>query len=107
MNLSDRASRNQVGWGQYLNDVGLVHRSVHRWLSKYDFDRHELIPDETINLPQEIDIDDVLPTIHTCPSCGYGYDKTSKLYYSFKPHTNSSLEVGYGYYIKIVKNDTN
>ena len=38
---------------------------------------------------------------------GYGYDKTSKLYYSFKPHTNSSLEVGYGYYIKIVKNDTN
>jgi len=38
---------------------------------------------------------------------GYGYDKTSKLYYSFKPNTNSSLEVGYGYYIKIVKNDTN
>ena len=77
MNLSDRASRNQVGWGQYLNDVGLAHRSVHRWLSKYDFDRHELIPDETINLPQEIEIDDVLPTTHTCPSCGYGYDETS------------------------------
>ena len=38
---------------------------------------------------------------------GYGYDKTSKLYYSFKPDTNSSLEVGYGYYIKIVKDDTN
>ncbi len=37
---------------------------------------------------------------------GYGYDKTSKLYYSFKPNTNSSLEVGYGYYIKIIKNNT-
>ena len=37
---------------------------------------------------------------------GYGYDKTSKLYYSFKPNTNSSLELGYGYYIKIIKNNT-
>ena len=73
MNLSDRVSRNQIGWGQYLNDVGLTSSTAHRWLDKYDFDRHELIPTETINLPEEIEIDDVLPTTHSCPNCGYEY----------------------------------
>ena len=73
MNLSDRASRNQIGWMQYLNDIGLTRTTAHRWLGKYDFDNHELITDETINLPQEIEIDDVLPTTHSCPNCGYEY----------------------------------
>ena len=79
MNLSNRGGRwsNEIGWGNYLNDVGITRTTAHRWLGKYDFDRHELITDETIRLPQEIEIDDVLPTTHTCPSCGYGYDDTS------------------------------
>ena len=58
---------------QYLNDVGITRTTAHRWLGKYDFDRHELITDETIRLPQEIEINDVLPTTHSCPNCGYEY----------------------------------
>ena len=49
--------------------------------------------------------DEYLETINWTE--GYGYDKTSKLYYSFKSNTDSFLEVGYGYYIKIIKDDTN
>jgi len=74
MNLSDRASRNQVGWSQYLLDIGIARKTAHRWLTKYDFDKHELITDEEINLPKEIEGDDVLPTTHSCPDCGYEYD---------------------------------
>tara|TARA_B100000470_G_scaffold205229_1_gene179766 strand:+ start:1076 stop:1348 length:273 start_codon:yes stop_codon:yes gene_type:complete len=74
MNLSDRASRNQVGWSQYLNDIGLSSSTVYRWLAKYDFDNDELVPSEPIRLPKEIEIDDVLPTTHSCPNCGYEYD---------------------------------
>ena len=73
VNLSDRGSRNQVGWRQYLNDVGLASSTVDRWLAKYDFDRNELIVDEPIRLPKEVVIDDVLPTTHSCPNCGYEY----------------------------------
>ena len=73
MNLSDRASRDQIGWMQYLLDVGITRTTAHRWLGKYDFDKHELITDEIINLPQEIEGDDVLPTTHSCPNCGYEY----------------------------------
>ena len=74
LNLSDRGSRNQVGWRQYLNDIGLARTTVDRWLSRYDFDNDELITDEEINLPKEIEGDDVLPTTHSCPDCGYEYD---------------------------------
>ena len=75
MNLSNRGGRwsNEIGWGDYLNDVGITRTTAHRWLGKYDFDNHELITDETIRLPQEIEIDDVLPTTHSCPNCGYEY----------------------------------
>ena len=74
MNLSDRGSRNQVGWRQYLNDIGLARTTVDRWLAKYDFDNDELVPTEPIRLPKEIEGDDVLPTTHSCPDCGYEYD---------------------------------
>jgi hypothetical protein len=73
LNLSDRGSRNQVGWSQYLNDIGLTRTTAHRWLSRYDFDNDELVPVEPISLPKEIEIDDVLPTTHSCPNCGYEY----------------------------------
>ena len=79
MNLSAQGNRSditgdKVGWSQYLLDIGLARKTAHRWLSKYDFDRHELITDEEINLPKEIEGDDVLPTTHSCPDCGYEYD---------------------------------
>ena len=73
MNLSDRASRNQVGWGEYLNDVGLTSSTAHRWLSKYDFDNDELVPTEPISLLEEVEGDDFLPTTRSCPNCGYEY----------------------------------
>ena len=72
LNLSTNVER--LTWTQYLNDVGLNHETVRRWLSKYDFDRHELVSVEPIRLPKEIEIDDVLPTTHSCPDCGYEYD---------------------------------
>ena len=79
MNLSAQGNRSditgdKVGWSQYLLDIGLARKTAHRWLGKYDFDRHELITDEEINLPKEIEGDDVLPTTHNCPDCGYEYD---------------------------------
>ena len=79
MNLSAQGNRSditgdKVGWSQYLLDIGLARKTAHRWLGKYDFDRHELITDEEINLPKEIEGDDVLPTTHNCPDCGYAYD---------------------------------
>ena len=58
MNLSDRASRDQIGWMQYLLDVGITRTTAHRWLSKYDFDNDELIRDEEIRLPKEVAIVD-------------------------------------------------
>jgi len=75
MNLSNRGGRwsNEIGWSDYLNDVGITRTTAHRWLGKYDFDKHQLITDEIINLPQEIEGDDVLPTTHSCPNCGYEY----------------------------------
>ena len=81
MNLSSQGNRSditgdKVGWSQYLLDVGITRTTAHRWLSKYDFDKHELITDEEINLPKEIEGDDVLPTTHSCPDCGYEYDGT-------------------------------
>ena len=63
----------QMTWTQYLNDVGLNHETVRRWLSKYHFQKDEIIPPEPVNLPQEVEIDDVLPTTHTCPNCGYEF----------------------------------
>ena len=79
MNLSAQGNRSditgdKVGWSQYLLDIGIARPTAHRWLSKYDFDKHELITDEEINLPKEIEGDDVLPTTHSCPDCGYEYD---------------------------------
>ena len=79
MNLSSQGNRSditgdKVGWSQYLLDIGIARKTAHRWLTKYDFDRHELITDEEINLPKEIEGDDVLPTTHSCPDCGYEYD---------------------------------
>ena len=79
MNLSAQGNRSditgeKVGWSQYLLDIGIARKTAHRWLTKYDFDRHELITDEEINLPKEIEGDDVLPTTHSCPDCGYEYD---------------------------------
>ena len=79
MNLSAQGNRSditgeKVGWSQYLLDIGIARKTAHRWLAKYDFDRHELITDEEINLPKEIEGDDVLPTTHSCPDCGYEYD---------------------------------
>ena len=76
VNLSAQGNRSditgeKVGWGQYLNDIGLDRRTVHRWLSKYDVENDELTPD--IHLPEEIEGDDVLPTTHSCPNCGYEY----------------------------------
>ena len=78
MNLSAQGNRSdvtgeKVGWSQYLLDVGITRTTAHRWLGKYDFDKHKLITDEIINLPQEIEGDDVLPTTHSCPNCGYEY----------------------------------
>ena len=79
MNLSAQGNRSdvtgeKVGWSQYLLDIGIARKTAHRWLTKYDFDKHELITDEEINLPKEIEGDDVLPTTHSCPDCGYEYD---------------------------------
>jgi len=76
VNLSAQGNRSditgeKVGWGQYLNDIGLDRRTVHRWLSKYDAENDELTPD--IHLPEEIEGDDVLPTTHSCPNCGYEF----------------------------------
>ena len=76
MNLSAQGNRSditgeKVGWGQYLNDIGLDRGTVHRWLSKYDVENDELTPD--IHLPEEIEGDDVLPTTHSCPNCGYEF----------------------------------
>ena len=82
MNLSDPGRRSDLNlstnverltWTQYLNDVGLNHETVRRWLKKYDFDSHELVPTEVISLPEEVEGDDFLPTIHSCPNCGYEY----------------------------------
>jgi len=71
LNLSTNVER--LTWTQYLYDVGLNHETVRRWLSKYDFDNDELVPTEPISLPKEVEIDDVLPTTHSCPNCGYEY----------------------------------
>ena len=71
LNLSTNVER--LTWTQYLNDVGLNHETVRRWLKKYDFDSHELVPTEVISLPEEVEGDDFLPTTHSCPNCGYEY----------------------------------
>jgi len=33
----------------------------------------KIIPPEPVNLPQEVEIDNVLPTTHSCPNCGYQF----------------------------------
>ena len=72
-----KSSQNQqLTWTQYLNDIGLARTTVHNWLSKYDVQKDEIISPEPVNLPQEVEIDDVLPTTHSCPDCGYEYDAT-------------------------------
>ena len=54
LNLSTNVER--LTWTEYLHDVGLNHETVRRWLSKYDFDNDELIRDEEIRLPKEVEI---------------------------------------------------
>jgi len=54
LNLSTNVER--LTWTEYLHDVGLNHETVRRWLSKYDFDNDELIQDEEIRLPKEVEI---------------------------------------------------
>ena len=71
LNLSTNVEK--LTWTQYLNDVGLNHETVRRWLKKYDFDNHELIPENSPVLPKEVEGDDYLPTSHRCPNCGYEY----------------------------------
>ena len=71
LNLSTNVEK--LTWTQYLNDVGLNHETVRRWLKKYDFEKDELITFNPSNLPKEIEGDDYLPTKHHCPNCGYEY----------------------------------
>ena len=64
-----KKDHSQVNGGDFL----ICHETVRRWLKKYDFDSHELVPTEVISLPEEVEGDDFLPTIHSCPNCGYEY----------------------------------
>ena len=69
-----KSSQNQqLTWTQYLNDIGLARTTVHNWLSKYDFQKDEIISPEPVNLPQEVEGDDFLPTTHSWPNCGYQF----------------------------------
>ena len=64
-----KKDHSQVNGGDFL----ICHETVRRWLKKYDFDSHELVPTEVISLPEEVEGDDFLPTTHSCPNCGYEY----------------------------------
>jgi hypothetical protein len=54
----------KLGWTNYLNDVGLPHETVRRWLKQYDYIENTI-------LPKEIEGNGLLKTEHKCPNCEY------------------------------------
>lgn len=69
--LSKQGTRNdlstnveKMGWLKYLEDVGLSHETVRRWLKQFDYINNTI-------LPKEIEGDGLLKTEHKCPNCNY------------------------------------
>lgn len=52
-------------WNDYCNEIGLVRRTVNRWLDRFN--------PQTLQI-KEKEIDENISTKHTCPKCGYSWN---------------------------------